>query len=551
MKKQVAFRTFLVVSVLTVTMGLLVGAQNRPDHVRVYVEFDRFTPQAVALVRGAGGTVHHQFPQFSAVAATLPQAAVQGLLRNPTVVAIEDDPIRTPFAQTTPYGIPMVQADQVSDSAADNQKICVIDSGYHLGHNDLQSASNKVSGFSGTGNWWEDRCGHGTHVAGTISALNNTQGVIGVLSSGTVNLHIVKVFGDNCSWAYSSDLIAAADKCVAGGVNANVISMSLGGSFRSRFEQRAFDDLNKNGVLSVAAAGNNGSSQKSYPASYDSVVSVAAIDSNKVVADFSQKNSQVELAAPGVGVLSTVPWLEINTLTVGGVTYGGNYMENAARGTASGILVDGGLCTQVGAWGGSVVLCERGSISFYDKVMNVESGGGAAAVIYNNAPGNFFGTLGSGNSSGIPAISLSQEDGAAVVATKLGQTGNVQSSRTEPDSGYEAWDGTSMATPHVSGVAALVWSNHAQCTNSEIRSALQLTAEDLGDPGRDNAYGFGMVQAKAADDFLADPANQCGGGAGGGGSTCGGTLPVGASCTSDSQCSTCKCKGKPGTKTCK
>jgi subtilisin family serine protease len=498
MQKQVVFRTFLVVSILAVVMGLLVGAQNRADRVRVYVEFERFTPQAVALVRGAGGTVHHQFPRFNALAVTLPQAAVQGLLRNPSVVAIEEDPVRVPYAETRPFGIEMVQANLVSDAQASNRKICIIDSGYYVGHEDLPPDNGGLDGFSGAGDWMVDGCGHGSHVAGTIAALDNNVGVIGVLPSGNINLHIVKVFGDSCTWAYSSDLIAAADKCVEGGVNANVISMSLGGSFRSRFEQRAFDGHNKNGVLSVAAAGNNGTTQKSYPASYNSVISVAAIDANKLVADFSQKNSQVELAAPGVGVLSTVPWNEENTLTVDGTAYNGNHIENAARGTANGALADGNLCESsesTAGWSGSVVLCERGNISFFDKVMKVQDGGGVAAVIYNNAPGNFLGTLGAGNASGIPAISLSQEDGNLVI-TQLGANGSLVSTRTEPDSGYEAWDGTSMATPHVSGVAALVWSNHAQCTNSEIRETLQATAEDLGDPGRDNAYGFGLVRAR-------------------------------------------------------
>jgi subtilisin family serine protease len=445
-----------------------------------------------------------------------------------------------------------VEADLVTYNAAGPQKICIIDSGYFSNHEDLWENSHLTySPDQDTGDPLTDRCGHGTHVAGTIAAVSNDLGVIGVLPSGEINLHIVKVFGDDCVWAYSSDLIAAADQCADNG--ANVINMSLGGSFRNRFEQRAFDGHNKKGVLSLAAAGNNGSSQKSYPASYDSVISVAAIDANdanNTVAGFSQKNSQVELAAPGVGVLSTVPWLETNTLTVGSDIYGGNYIENAARGTAGGPVVDGGLCTQVGTWGGNVVLCERGSISFYDKVMNVESGGGAAAVIYNNAPGNFLGTLGAGNSSNIPAISLSQADGQSLVPDQIDSDGSLVSTRTEPGNGYEAWDGTSMATPHVSGVAALVWSKHAQCTNFEIREALQATALDLGDSGRDNAYGFGLVQAQAADNYLVD--NLCGGGDNGG-STCEGpgTSPVGASCTDDSECCSNKCKGRSGNKTCK
>jgi serine protease len=201
-----------------------------------------------------------------------------------------------------------------------------------------------------------------------------------------------------------------------------VINMSLGGGRSSVFERRAFDGAYSRGILSIASAGNDGNTQTSYPAGYDSVVSVAAVNSSGVVADFSQKNATVELSAPGVGVLSTVPFTSTNTLTVDGVTYTGSQIEFAATTEDSGVtgaLVDGGLCSSAtGSWSGKVVLCERGEISFYDKVVNVQKGGGTAAVIYNNAPGGFAGTLGAGNSSTIPAISLSQEDGQALVANK-------------------------------------------------------------------------------------------------------------------------------------
>ena len=104
---------------------------------------------------------------------------------------------------------------------------------------------------------------------------------------------------------------------------------------------------------------------------------MAAIDTNKVVADFSQYNAQVELAAPGVGVLSTVPYQDSTSMTVGNVTYSAGHVEFSARGSASGELVNGGLCDSVGSWSGKVVLCERGVISLYDKVINVQNGGGA------------------------------------------------------------------------------------------------------------------------------------------------------------------------------
>ena len=88
--------------------------------------------------------------------------------------------------------------------------------------------------------------------------------------------------------------------------------MSLGGNLSSTTENSAFQSAYDAGVLSVAAAGNDGSTRKSYPASYASVISVAAVDSAKVVASFSQKNDAVEIAAPGVGVLSTTPFKAVD-----------------------------------------------------------------------------------------------------------------------------------------------------------------------------------------------------------------------------------------------
>ena len=152
------------------------------------------------------------------------------------------------------------------------------------------------------------------------------------------------------------------------------MSMSLGGTFKSRTEELAFNDANKAGVLSIAAAGNAGNNTTSYPAGYASVMSVAAVDANEVKGSFSQVNKDVEIAAPGVAVLSTTPWLDLNTLGAGSTTWSGGRLDGAPRTTAVGGLVDGGLCTSAGAWSGKVVLCQRGSISFADKVANVQVG---------------------------------------------------------------------------------------------------------------------------------------------------------------------------------
>ena len=476
---------------------------------RVYVAFrSGGKASVVAAVRAAAGTIHHEFDALGAIAVTLPSAAIEGLRNNPNVAYIEADPIRQPFAQTVPYGIDKVQARDVWDAdrngvvdggapTGSNRIVCIIDSGFSSQHEDLAGVSANGTNVAGTGNWYEDTCGHGTHVAGTVVAGNNGLGVVGV-TPGAARIHVVKVFnGPSCGWAYSSTLVNAANACVSAG--ANIISMSLGGTFASTTEANAFANFYNNGILNVAAAGNGGTSQTSYPAGYPSVVSVAAVDQNNVAAGFSQRNADVELAAPGVGVLSTLPW-STPMVTVDGVSYYAGVMEGAAQAAASGPLVNGGLCTSVGSWGGSVVLCERGSATFAVKVSNVQAGGGAGAVIYNNVPGDFSGTL--EGTSGIPAVALSQESGQFLVANKLGFQATVDGRSTSPGSGYEAWDGTSMATPHVSAVAALIWSANTGWSNAQIRNALQQTALDLGSVGRDNTYGFGLVQAKSALDYL-------------------------------------------------
>ncbi len=229
------------------------------------------------------------------------------LRNNPNVEYVEVDQRRYPMAQTKPYGIGLVQADDpvlAASNASVGSTVCIIDSGYYLEHEDLQDANVTGSQDPGTGNWYEDSCGHGTHVAGTVSALDNAIGVVGVNRNGLLGMHIEKVFdGAACGWTYSSDIIAALNRCqdaVAGTGQKLVVNMSLSGTTPSVTEESAFQAAYDNGVLSVAAAGNGGSTSTVYPAGYPSVISVAAVDSNGAVASFSQRNSDVELAAPGV-----------------------------------------------------------------------------------------------------------------------------------------------------------------------------------------------------------------------------------------------------------
>ncbi|HEY8465827.1 MAG TPA: S8 family serine peptidase [Solirubrobacterales bacterium] len=147
----------------------------------------------------------------------------------------------------------------------------------------------------------EDDNGHGTHVAGTIAAnANNGTGVAGVAFNSP--LAICK--GLNGQGSGTLVMIANCITWLADR-DADVISMSLGGSAGSQALQDAVRNASEAGSLLVAAAGNSGNSSLSYPAAYPEVVSVAATDRNDNRASFSQFNADVEVAAPGVDILST------------------------------------------------------------------------------------------------------------------------------------------------------------------------------------------------------------------------------------------------------
>ena len=146
-----------------------------------------------------------------------------------------------------------------------------------------------------------DRHGHGTHCAGTIAATLNGQGVVGVAPAAS--LYGVKVLatGGSGNWSW---LIAGLDWCIANGIH--IASMSLGRDTAPVAVQTMCDLAFARGVLLVAAAGNSGGPVGA-PGKYGSVIAVSAIDSANALAPFSCRGPEVELCAPGVDVLSTIP----------------------------------------------------------------------------------------------------------------------------------------------------------------------------------------------------------------------------------------------------
>ena len=145
---------------------------------------------------------------------------------------------------------------------------------------------------------------HGTHVAGTIGAkINNQIGVAG--TANNVKLLPIKIANDDPN--NKSVINGFQGILYASIMGADIINCSWGGSSYSKAEQEIIDSVTSWGSLVIGACGNDNLLTSQYPASYIGVISVAAIDSNKLISSFSNISPSVDVSAPGVGILATIP----------------------------------------------------------------------------------------------------------------------------------------------------------------------------------------------------------------------------------------------------
>lgn len=301
-----------------------------------------------------------------------------------------------------------------------NVIVAVIDSGILSGHPDFQgklvqgydmisNASNAGDGDGVDSNPEDpgDRglgdgssSFHGTHVAGTVAAAtNNNSGVAGVAwQSRIMPMRVLGLEGGTSFDLIQAILYAAGLENASGQVptqRADVINMSLGGGGFSSSEASAITAARNAGVIIVAAAGNSGSANQEYPASYDGVVSVAAVNQSNTRTSYSNFGQGIDVTAPG-----------------------GDLDEDA----------DG-----------------------------------------NGTPDGVLSTIGNDRESSITY-------------------------------GYRYYQGTSMSSPHVAGVAALMKSVAPNMTPAEFDRVLSdgRISDDLGVEGRDNDFGFGLINAMKA-----------------------------------------------------
>jgi thermitase len=327
-----------------------------------------------ALHRRVGGRVVQAISQIGVLVVEVPANTVQGAVgvyaSDPATEFAEPDGVAQALLVpddphfVSQWGPQKVEAPAAWDTTTGSNtiRIAVLDTGIRSTHPDLSGRLVAAQNFT-TSPTADDNNGHGTHVAGIAAAVtNNAAGVAGMdWNAGLMN---GKVLGDDGAGYYSwvaQGIVWAADN------GATVINLSLGGRTGSSTLQAAVDYAWSRGVVLACAAGNSGSRSATYPAYYSNCIAVGATTKSDTRASFSNYGSWVDVGAPGLDILSTVP----------------------------------------------------------------------------------------------------------------------------PD-GYASYSGTSMATPHVAGLAALVWTR--QASNSAVRTCI----EKFTDPVQRNPFAHGRINAKKA-----------------------------------------------------
>ena len=461
------------------------------------------------------------FESVNGFAADLTEREVAALAQSPNVAWVE--PVLERHAlgevaanavstQSTPYGIDLIQAPNVWVGAKGTAiNVVVADTGIDFNHPELKAIyAGGLNTFSATAAPFDDNS-HGTHVSGTIAAADNDFGVVGIAPS--VRLWAAKVLNASGSGT-TEKLIQAIDWTIAKKKELGgnwVMNFSLGAARGSKVEGDAFQRAVDAGIIVVAASGNESEEGRPapvlYPAAYPGIVTVGAIDSSSTLATFSNQGPQMDLVAPGVGVLSTVP---VGTGELSYVATRNRVSARALAGSPYGTVTRAYVYCGLGRKedipanvSGKIALVQRGEIRFSEKARNLKEAGAVAVAVYNNDSSDMNWTLKPADEPQYASydypltVGLTKAAGEALLA----ENGSSMTISYEKDD-YATFNGTSMATPHVAGAAALLWSLQPNFTASTIINALTFTAKDLGSTGPDDQFGVGMVNVFEAAKLL-------------------------------------------------
>ncbi|WP_104991680.1 S8 family serine peptidase [Deinococcus sp. NW-56] len=415
-----------------------------------------------------------------------------------------------------------------------NVKVAIMDTGIDYDHPAFQGRV--ITGYDFVGDAFgvngnftpvpdenaDDCGGHGTHVAGIVGANDPTNGFKGVAPD--VMFGAYKVFG--CEGSTSADImIQAMERAEADGMQ--VLNMSIGSSFQwpEYPTAKAASALAKRGVIVTVSAGNSGTDGQfatGAPSLGANVIAVASVDNAKLEMDYLTVSTDGARVAYTVATGAPNPSTGLNLE----VTRGPGVTNTAA---ADGCFVNGVNPFAPNSLAGKAVLIRRGTCAFREKALNAQAAGARAVLLYNNAPGVLSPTVAPSAANDnqvieIPVVGLSDVDGARIGnqissgaaprVTFTGQralfdnpTGGTLSSFTsygtspdldlKPDvaapgglikstypltkeaTGYAVLSGTSMAAPHVAGVAALLLERYPRLgqIDGEARRLLQNTAK--------------------------------------------------------------------------
>lgn len=300
MKKSAAKLFTAVLAAASISpMGAL-AAQEQEQ--KVIVIFDEKVDKTA--IAKADGEIDQSFKQLPIAAVTLPAHEVQELKQDPDVLRVEKDILVHTSVQSLDWGIGAanIPASWNAGLTGKGVKIAVVDTGI-APHADLAVAGGKS--FVPYTPSYEDDNGHGTHVAGIIGAEDNGFGTKG--AAPEADLYAVKSLNKDGS-GHLSSILAGIDWAITNKMN--IINVSLGTQTHSTAFQSIVDKAYANGILVVAAAGNDGTAGGTgdtvdYPARYSSVIAVGAVDSSLKRASFSSTGSTVESAAPGQSIVAT------------------------------------------------------------------------------------------------------------------------------------------------------------------------------------------------------------------------------------------------------